>query len=232
MAWQGSEYLGDFGMKRSSRLLGVLSLVASLPSAEAAVLCVNSSGALFVRDNCKAGLTQLDPASVGLVGPTGPAGPTGPTGPTGPQGLAGSIGPVGPTGPAGPAGPTGPTGPAGISGAYTNFGAGDLQRIAGGTTQTVASVTLPAGNYTISATAVGNPIDDARFMQCRLVSFGSLEANVALLSFEDSRLPIIGKVSIANNSASVFLRCSALDGAWDATGELIAIEVGTLTASE
>jgi hypothetical protein len=187
-------------MKRKHAwLLGGFALVASVPSAEAAVLCANSSGALFVRDICKAGLKQVDPASVGLVGPTGPAGPAG---------------------------------PAGISGAYTNFGAGDFQRIEPGTTQTVASVTLPAGNYTLSASVVGNPIGDARFMQCRFLSFGLLEASVALLSLDDRRLPIIGKVSIANEDTSVFLRCQPIDGAWDATGELIAIKVGTLTASE
>lgn len=197
-------------------LLGGIALVASAPSAEALVLCVNSSGSVVVLETCKSGMVQLDPAAVGLVGPAGPQGPTGPTGAQGP------------TGPAGGPGPTGPTGP---SNAYTNYGATSFQRIAGGTTQTVSSVTLPAGTYTLAATVSGIALGDARFMSCYFISAGALNGGAALLSYEDYKQPLIGEVAITIDNTSVFLRCSALDGDFDALGQMIATRVGTITPS-
>lgn len=202
--------------KMHAGLLGGIALVASASSAEALVLCINSSGSVVVRDTCKQGLMQLDPAAVGLIGPAGPQGPTGPTGGQGPTG---------------PAGAQGPTGPAGPSNAYTNYGATSLQRIAGGTTQTVSSVTLPAGTYTLSATVSGNALGDARFMSCYFISAGALNGRPALISFDDAKQPLIGEVTISNTNTSVFLRCSALDGDFDALGEMIATRIGTITPS-
>ena len=89
------------------------------------------------------------------TGPTGPQGPVGAMGPQGAVGPAGPQGAVGPTGPQGPVGLTGPQGPAGSTDAYANYGATSFQRIEEGTTQTVASVTLPAGSYTLAATVSG-----------------------------------------------------------------------------
>jgi hypothetical protein len=43
---------------------------------------------------------------------------------------------------------------------------------------------------------------------------------------------LINRVSIANNNTSVFLRCNPIDGDWDVSGELIAVKVDTVTASE
>ncbi len=63
----------------------VIALVASVPPADALVLCANASGSVAALDVCKAGQTQLDPAAVGLVGPAGPQGKAGPTGPRGPS---------------------------------------------------------------------------------------------------------------------------------------------------
>jgi hypothetical protein len=94
-------------------------------SVDAAVLCSNPSGSVFVRSQCNGNEQQLNPIALELVGPQGPAGPTGATGPagpagpmgaTGPAGLQGATGPAGPTGATGPAGPTGATGPAGPTG--------------------------------------------------------------------------------------------------------------------
>ena len=209
-------------------LLGGVALLASASSAEALVLCVNSSGSVVVRDACRPGTTRLDPAAVGLVGP---AGPQGPTGPAGPQGAQGPAGPAGAQGPAGPAGPPGPTGPAGPSVAYANYGATGFQRIASGTTQTVSSVTLPVGTYTLAATVSGNALGDARFMSCYFISAGVLEGRPALISFDDAKQPLIGQVTVSSDNTSVFLRCSALDGDFDALGEMIATRIGTITPS-
>lgn len=102
----------------------VLLLLGSSQQAAGAVLCMNSSGSVFVSDQCKGGAVPVDPGSV--VGLQGPPGPTGPTGPAGPAGQAGPTGPVGPAGPTGAtgatgaAGPAGPTGPAGLPGGGGN----------------------------------------------------------------------------------------------------------------
>ena len=66
-------------------LFVVIALVVGVPSAGALVLCANASGSVVALDVCKAGMTQLDPAAVGLVGPAGPQGSPGSTGPRGPS---------------------------------------------------------------------------------------------------------------------------------------------------
>lgn len=188
-------------------LLGVFALAASVPSAEALVLCVSPNGSIAALQTCKPGMVQIDPAAVGLVGPAGPQGP------------------------AGPAGEPGPAGPPGPSNAYANYGAMDPQRIAGGTTQTVASVTLPLGTYTLAATVSGIALGDARFMSCYFVSLGALQGRPALVSYDDFKQPLVGEVTVTLENTAVFLRCSALDGDFDALGEMIATRVGAITPS-
>jgi hypothetical protein len=148
---------------------------------------------------------------------TGPVGPAGSPGPTGSQGQAGPVGPVGP------------------SNAYANYGPANFLRISDDNTQTVASVTLPAGSYTLAATVFGAAVDDARNLSCFFVSAGTLQGHAALLQLGDiasNRQPLIGEVTIAVGSASVFLRCTAIDGDFDVLGELIATRVGAITPSE
>ena len=71
-------------------LLALL-LVGISARADAAELCANRGGAVFVRQACGPGETRLDPAALGLVGPQGPTGPAGPAGPQGEQGPAGAA---------------------------------------------------------------------------------------------------------------------------------------------
>ena len=97
------------------------------------------------------------------VGAAGPAGAAGSPGPTGPQGVAGSQGPQGPigatgatgtAGQAGPAGPTGATGPAGLTNIYhtaPNSNGTPIEITSSNAFYTVATLTLPAGNYWISS---------------------------------------------------------------------------------
>ena len=66
-------------------LLVPIALAAGVSSADALVLCVNASGSVVALEKCKAGMTQLDPAALGLVGPAGAQGPAGPAGPRGPS---------------------------------------------------------------------------------------------------------------------------------------------------
>lgn len=172
------------------------------------------------------------PLSWNQAGPTGPQGAVGPTGPQGAVGPTGPQGAVGPTGPQGAVGPTGPQGPAGPTNAYANYGATDFQRIDQGLTQTVASVTLPAGSYTLAATVTGIARGSARFASCYFVSAGTLKGHAALLAHDDYKHPLIGEVSTTLAATAVFLRCTALDGPYDVLGELIATRVGAITPSQ
>lgn len=147
-------------------------------------------------------------------------------GQTGPQGLKGDKGDTGATG------ATGATGPAGPSAAYTNYGVG-LVSIAEGTVQTVASLTLPAGNYTLAATAHVNRDGDTRFGQCTLEP-GNVNSTFALFPLHavgGIRLPVMGDVT-APNGTTVYLRCWGIDGAVKATGNVTATQVGSITPSE
>jgi hypothetical protein len=72
-------------------------------------------------------------------------------------------------------------------------------------------------------------------LSCFFVSAGTLQGHAALLQLGDiasNRQPLIGEVTIAAGSASVFLRCTAIDGDFDVLGELIATRVGAITPSE
>lgn len=150
----------------------------------------------------------------------------------GPQGEAGETGPAGPAGPQGPEGPQGPAG--GLGTAYTNYG-GALQTIGEGLTQTVASVTVPTGSYTISATVVvSGADDDTRFGQCFFAP-GNVNGTVALAAVADVsslRLPLIGDLTVTTAGSPIFLRCTGLDGPINAAGALIATSVGSITPSE
>src|SRR6266446_9161967 len=87
-------------MRRESLIAIVTALAVAAVSApaDAVVLCVKKSGALFLREACKRKETQVDPASFGATGPTGVSGDAGPTGGAGPTGPTGSgAGPTGPT---------------------------------------------------------------------------------------------------------------------------------------
>ena len=85
----------------------------------------------------------------------------------GPKGDKGDQGLKGDKGDQGLKGDKGDPGQPGSSAAYTNYGSGSLQDIAEGDTQTVASVTLPTGSYTLMATVyVISGGGDTRFGQC------------------------------------------------------------------
>lgn len=135
-------------MIRKAMRAGLLaSLLTVSAGADALVICMNSSGLVFVQTRCTAGLTVLNPAAVGLVGPQGPAGPRGPAGPEGPAGPLGAMGPIGPMGAIGPAGAQGP---AGISEArVVGIGGGS---ITGDSLNTVLQTAVGAGSWVFVAT--------------------------------------------------------------------------------
>jgi hypothetical protein len=129
-------------------------------------------------------------------------------------------------------GDKGDVGPAGSAAVYRNYG-GPLQSIADGTMQTVASLTLPTGTYTLTATAAISGVGDTEFGQCFFAP-GNVNGTVALAKVADGteRVPLIGDVTVTTASSPVFLRCLGFDGAIQALGGISATQVGTISASE
>lgn len=70
----------------------MVALAMGISSANALVLCVNSSGSVTAVTACKPGWTPLDVAAAGLAGPPGPQGLQGVQGVQGPQGDPGASG--------------------------------------------------------------------------------------------------------------------------------------------
>ena len=97
---------------------------------------------------------------VASAGATGSTGATGPAGPTGSQGATGATGSTGATGPAGPTGATGPQGPQGVPGISNlyftapNSNGTPITITGNNAFYTMATLTLPAGNYLISSRIV------------------------------------------------------------------------------
>ena len=116
-------------------------------------------------------LSQWLTSLIGPQGSVGPTGVTGPPGPTGANGATGSTGPTGPPGPTGATGATGPQGPAGISDVYQTHGVNSPFGESGFTV--LASLTLPAGAYSLSAIVPVNQ-NVPGLDQCELTEPGTI----------------------------------------------------------
>jgi hypothetical protein len=127
-------------------------------------------------------------------------------------------------------GDKGDTGAAGPSAAYANYGDG-FHTLAAGATQTVASVTVPAGSYTISGAVQAIGVDDGQFLQCGFIATAAVNGRFAVLVF-DSAEPMLADVTVNSSSNAIFLRCNAQGGEIQAAGQMIATRVGSVTASE
>jgi hypothetical protein len=110
----------------------------------------------------------------------GPQGPQGIQGIQGIQGVAGPAGPTGATGPAGPVGPAGPTGATGPAGSaalptvYYAFRADPPKA-------TAAALTLPAGNWLVTATIVGVNYDaDRQAIVCSVPLTGFTTGEISM----------------------------------------------------
>src|SRR3954453_13906916 len=107
-------------------------------------------------------------------------------------------------------GDTGDTGPPGPSAAYTNYDTSS-HSIAEGDTQTVSSLTVPAGSYVLSGSVGAGGIDDTDFMQCQFIGTG-VNGQLALIQ-HNGRVPVLGDTTVSNTSNVIFLRCTAGSGA-------------------
>jgi hypothetical protein len=109
-------------------------------------------------------LALLSPAARAAL--TGPAGPKGDTGAAGPKGDTGAAGPKGDTGAKGDPGAQGETGPRGPSDVFIHQK--DLHSITNSSTRTVATQTLPPGEYHVDATFDLRPAVGSAAYNCRL----------------------------------------------------------------
>lgn len=146
---------------------------------------------------------------------------------TGPQG---SQGPQGPQGEKGDQGDKGDTGEPGPSAAYANYGPGTIA-IGDGETKTVASVTVPAGSYVLSGIAHAIDADGSDFLQCSFVAPGTVNGRTQVMT-DDGSEPVLADVTVSGAENTIFLRCFALNGTILAQGQMIATQVGSVTASE
>ena len=127
-------------------------------------------------------------------------------------------------------GDKGDQGDTGPSASFTNYGDG-FHSIGDGNTQTVASVTVPAGSYNLSGAVQSIGVDDGEFAQCFFdVPGATVNGRLAVL-VNDEAEPMLGDVTIGSNN-SVRLRCNAQGGTVETAGQMIATRVGTVTPSE
>ena len=104
----------------------------------------------------------------------------------------------------------------GASDVYTNYGSG--HNIAVGTTQTIASVTLPIGKYVLSGAVSGEGSADPTWLECNYTSAGTVHQTGDKMTFTADSLdnnvtvsaaPVLGDVTITSSNTAVFLRCDA-----------------------
>ena len=145
-------------------------------------------------------------------------------GQAGPQGARGEKGDPGDKG---DKGDPGEPGAPGISAAYTNY-AEDWEPIGNGLTRTVASVTVPAGSYTLSAVVKATDIDDFEYLQCGFFAPGTVHGHFAIFT-GDGAQPMLGDATVGFGENTIFVRCEAREGTINALAEMIATRVGALS---
>jgi hypothetical protein len=144
-------------------------------------------------------------------------------------GQTGPQGPPGQTGEKGDKGDKGDPGEPGPSAAFTNYGA-EFEPIGDGLTRTVASVTVPAGSYVLSAVVSALDVDDFEWLQCGFVAPGDVHGHFAVFTGDGTK-PMLADATVGFAANTIFLRCRANDGTIDALAEMIATKVGSVTAS-
>jgi hypothetical protein len=132
----------------------------------------------------------------------------------------------------------GPKGDPGPSNAFTNYGANTT--ISNGSTQTVASVTLPAGHYTLSASVTFDEADadgEQTALSCSFVAatvhqvhIGSYTGAYGVTNPTET-MPVVGDATVGSNGGSVFLRCKAVLKSAGVDAGMVATRVGAITPS-
>ena len=141
-------------------------------------------------------------------GPQGPQGPIGPQGPAGPDGPAGPTGATGATGPQGPQGVPGPAGAATLPSVYRDKSAFDIALPEFPARLKVASLSLPAGTYLVSAVGESGTSDFNLTAVCELVKNGS--ATAVASSVWESKV-VMGEVIAGGAPFTVDVYCHGDD---------------------
>jgi hypothetical protein len=139
-------------------------------------------------------------------------------------------------------GPKGDTGARGPSDAFTNYGS--AHTISNGSTQTVASVTLPAGHYTLSASVSFDEADadgEQTALSCSFVSAGTIHqmqiggySGAYGVTNPQETMPVVGDGTMPVNrfgGTSIFLRCKSVLKSANVRAGMVATRVGTITPS-
>jgi hypothetical protein len=173
--------------------------------------------------------------AAGAQGAQGPQGNTGATGAQGPIGLTGATGPQGPQGPAG-IGFTGPQGPAGVTNVYMLQAYAYKQLTT--SFATVASLSVPAGNYSVLAHVnISFEPPDGQAI-CYLTDSHDAEITLGLLAISSgggenagiANMTLVGPLS-ASAADTVSLACESTPTATTGTyvfSQLVATQVTNL----
>lgn len=90
---------------------------------------------------------------------------------------------------------------------------------------------MPAGSYILSATVAAGGLDGfPEHLQCSFTG-GTVHGVVALVQ-SNGRSAVIGDTTATGTANPIFRRCFMQGGTSQASGELIAIHVATVTPSE
>ena len=171
-----------------------------------------SQGTLRLIDTAKNDICNNNeaPLNWNQQGPQGPQGLKGDTGPQGPQGLKGDTGTQGPQGPKGDTGPAGPAGASSLPYAYlTRVATVDIPNDNAGWTK-VATLSLPAGTYSVSMTGWGDQTSGDIYMWCQLKQSGSQIDLTRATDVEATTIAMNDVVSHLGGSFTVDLYCGSV----------------------
>lgn len=162
----------------------------------------------------------------GPQGDPGAKGEVGPRGDTGAKGDAGAKGDQGDKGEKGDQGDVGPTGPSDVYSGHAILKG--VSPVAG--TVTVISLSLPAGNYLVSATQTAESEGGRSTIECNIVTGATSQANFYARIEGELSETLAGQAPIAlAATTTVSEQCAATEHTMDLSGPtLTAIKVGTL----
>jgi hypothetical protein len=184
-----------------------------------------------------------DPGEQGPPGAAGSAGAPGETGAAGPQGPEGPEGPAGPAGETGAAGPQGPAGADGTGPAWLDIGEPTVYTASD--THTLATVTLPAGTYLLSAQVYvtnGASSNSVSFLTCTYEAAlpnAVLSAQPPVIKEPESNLRddvvtlTTAALSVESAEAPISVRCASTNygNGMTMTATLLATRVSALTVT-
>ncbi len=238
---------GTFGYANVVSTLCLVLLLGGGTAYAATQLSKNSVGSAQIKKGAVTPAKLSASAKGAMAGPAGPQGPKGESGPkgeAGPRGEAGAKGDTGPQGLKGDQGDKGERGDQGIRGEKGDqgdvgpIGPSDVYSVHAilkgvapvSGNVTVVSMSLPTGNYLVSATQTAESEGGRSTIECNIVAGVVSEANFyARVPIELSQT-LAGQTTLALASTTTVSEvCKATEHTMDLSGPtLTAIKAGTL----